>query len=192
MDNKMKIWKMIFAVTFLEDLALLCKKFVIFNERTFGEKSFSNIDNENFILNYNQNIPKKLTIRSMIKSPILLKLSLTIANEILSECEVSFTDLENIIQNNFNEALNDSKLEEIFNIEMMNSPDEKFNSNNISFTNNKSEFIKDDCTNNENQLFYGSNNNLVTDRSNISKDDIISKRNLWLKIHIDQMRNHSN
>jgi len=187
MDNKMKIWKMMFAVTFLEDLSLLCKKFIVFNERTFGEKSFTNTDNENSVLNYNQNIPKKLTIRSMIKSPILLKLSLTIANEILSECEVSYTDLENIIQFNFNEALNESKMEEIFNIEMMNSPHEKLinnemnNSNIISFTNNKSEYIKDDCNNLENQMFYGGNNNLITERSNISRDDIISKRNLWLK-----------
>lgn len=187
MDNKMKIWKMMFTVTFLEDLGLLCKKFTFFNERTFCEKSFTNTDNENSVLNYNQNIPKKLTIRSMIKSPILLKLSLKIANEILSDCEVSFTDLENIIQINFNEALNESRMEEIFNIEMINSPHEKVNnnemnnSNNISFTNNKSEFIKDDLTNNnENQIFYGINNNLVTERSNISKDGFISKRN-WLK-----------
>jgi hypothetical protein len=30
-------------------------------------------------------------------------------------------------------------------------------------------------------MFYGGNNNLITERSNISRDDIISKRNLWLK-----------
>ena len=187
-ENKMKIWKMIFTITFLDDFSLLCKRFIQNSEKYFNDKSFYNHDHETSILKYNQNIPKKLTIRSMIKSPILLKLSLHISNEILTECQVGYTDIENLIQINFIEALNESKSEEVYNINVNSYINEKShlndnNSNNISFNNYKSEIFRED-THNDNTNHDLSNNdisiydynpingnNYETAQSDFSKDE---------------------
>ena len=195
-DNKMKIWKIMFTITFLDDFSLLCKRFMQYNDKLTGDKSFINNENDVSILKYNQNVPKKLTIRSMIKSPILLKLSLHIANEILTECEVGYADLESLLHSNFNEACNESKCEEVYHIGENVSMHDKSRNNDcsiISFNNNKSEILRDEynneitnneITNNDNNVTYG---NLPSDRSNNSREDceMYFKKNNNFKLNLN-------
>jgi len=156
-ENKLKIWKMIFTITFLEDFYFLLK----YNsqEKTFNnEISFINNQNDEIsFINYNHNIPKKLTILSIMKSIILFKISNSIINEILEDTELGYNELENLIHSNFNETLNESKLEVIYNIDR--------NPNDLSHHNNENCLSNNVSIINETGDINHHNNLLVTDRS---------------------------
>ena len=141
-ESRIKIWKIIFTITFLEDFSHLLKKNTM-DKTMLYEKSFINPEYEASIINYNHDIPKKFTILSIMKSIVLFKLAISIINETLGETEVGYNEIENLIQSNFNETLNESKLEVIYNIDRNHNEISNLNencmSNNVSIINETAE-----------------------------------------------------